>query len=107
MAAPAPEVDSTGFTLDEALLAQSKAASARRLYTLQIPAVRAAGFVILSAIVVLQDRADPALALLQQPAQRGLVDLRDAFYVDTDAWKAQVVAQARQSMAQAVSGLAT
>ena len=45
MAAPAPEVDSTGFTLDEALLAQSKAASARRLYTLQIPAVRAAGFV--------------------------------------------------------------
>ena len=33
-------------------------------------------------------------------------DLRDAFYVDTDAWKAQVVAQARQAMAEAVSGLA-
>jgi Protein of unknown function (DUF2817) len=32
-------------------------------------------------------------------------DLRDAFYVDGDGWKAQVVAQARQAMDQAVVGL--
>lgn len=42
------------FTLDEALLAQRKAASVRWLYTVQIPAVRAVGFVILSAIAALQ-----------------------------------------------------
>jgi hypothetical protein len=30
----------------------------------------------------------------------------DAFYVDTDAWRAQVVVQARQAMFQAVDGLA-
>ena len=28
-----------------------------------------------------------------------------AFYVDTDAWRAQIVAQARQAMFQAVDGL--
>ena len=28
-----------------------------------------------------------------------------AFYVDTDEWKAQIVAQARQAMFQAVDGL--
>ena len=32
--------------------------------------------------------------------------MRDAFYVDTDAWRAQIVVQARQAMYQAVDGLA-
>ena len=32
--------------------------------------------------------------------------MMDAFYTDTDAWKGQVIAQARQSMFQAVDGLA-
>ena len=31
--------------------------------------------------------------------------MMDAFYTDTDAWKGQVIAQARQSMFQAVDGL--
>lgn len=31
--------------------------------------------------------------------------MKDAFYVDTDAWRAQVVSQARQAMFQAVDGL--
>jgi hypothetical protein len=31
--------------------------------------------------------------------------VRDAFYVDTDDWRAQVVSQARQAMFQAVDGL--
>jgi signal transduction histidine kinase/CheY-like chemotaxis protein len=44
----------TGFTLDESLLARRKAANARRLYTVQIPAIRAAGFVILCVIALLQ-----------------------------------------------------
>lgn len=57
---PASEEPDTGFTLDEALLAQRKAANLRRLYTRQIPAIRAAGFVILCGIALLQDwRGDP------------------------------------------------
>lgn len=32
--------------------------------------------------------------------------MRDAFYVNTDEWRAQIVVQARQSMFQAVDGLA-
>lgn len=32
--------------------------------------------------------------------------MRDAFYTDTDAWKGQIVSQARQALFQAVSGLA-
>ena len=32
--------------------------------------------------------------------------MREAFYTDTDAWKGQVVSQARQAMFQAVEGLA-
>ncbi len=32
--------------------------------------------------------------------------MRDAFYTNSDAWKGQVIAQARQSMFQAVDGLA-
>ncbi len=57
VAAPAD----AGFTLDEAVLAQRKAASARRLYTVQIPALRAAGFLILCAIAVLQNLRSSAL----------------------------------------------
>ena len=29
----------------------------------------------------------------------------DVFYVDTDAWRGQIISQARQSMFQAVDGL--
>jgi signal transduction histidine kinase/CheY-like chemotaxis protein len=50
----APDIDAS-FTLDAALLAQRRAASARRVHTLQIPAIRAVGFAILCAIAVLQD----------------------------------------------------
>ena len=51
----------TEFTLDAALLARRKALSARRLHTLQIPAIRVAGFVILCVMALLQDvRSDPA-----------------------------------------------
>jgi hypothetical protein len=32
-------------------------------------------------------------------------DLMDAFYVDTDAWRIQIVEQAMDAMHQAVSGL--
>jgi signal transduction histidine kinase/ActR/RegA family two-component response regulator len=54
-----PDTD-TQFTLDEALLAQRRAASARRVHTLQVPVLRALGFVILCALLLLQgDR--PAL----------------------------------------------
>ena len=42
--------------------------------------------------------AEKAAAIRQQ--------VRDAFYTDTDAWKGQIISQARQSMFQAVEGLA-
>ena len=59
-AAPAPD---DSFTLDEASLAQRRAAGARRLYEVQIPVLRAAGFAILCAIVLMQSvRGDAALA---------------------------------------------
>lgn len=47
----------------------------------------------------LHPEADPALrrAIQQQ--------MKDAFYVDSDPWRAQVVVQARQAMFQAVDGL--
>ncbi|HEY6133144.1 MAG TPA: ATP-binding protein [Rubrivivax sp.] len=48
-----PDPD-TGFTLDAALLEQRKASSARRLHTVQIPAVRAAGFAVLCALALVQ-----------------------------------------------------
>lgn len=44
----------TGFTLDETLLAQRKAANLHRLYAWQVPAIRAAGFAILCLIALLQ-----------------------------------------------------
>ena len=31
--------------------------------------------------------------------------MRDAFFTDSDAWKGQVISQARQAMFQAVDGL--
>lgn len=43
------------FTLDETLLGQRKSANLRRLYAVQIPALRACGFVILCAIATIQD----------------------------------------------------
>ena len=56
MAAPAPPLDiDAAFTLDVDLLAERRAARARRFNTVQIPAVRAAGFAILCVIAVLQD----------------------------------------------------
>ncbi|MDW5443904.1 M14 family metallopeptidase [Polaromonas sp. SM01] len=45
--------------------------------------------------------APPALAT-QIKAQ-----MMDAFYVDTDAWKGQIISQARQSLFQAVDGLSS
>jgi signal transduction histidine kinase/ActR/RegA family two-component response regulator len=50
-----PELDSADFTLDAALLRERRAANARRLNTLQLPAVRAGGFAILCVIAVMQD----------------------------------------------------
>jgi signal transduction histidine kinase/CheY-like chemotaxis protein len=43
------------FTLDASVLAERRAVSARRLHTVQVPILRAAGFVILCAIALVQD----------------------------------------------------
>ncbi|MES3013727.1 MAG: hypothetical protein V4750_08385, partial [Pseudomonadota bacterium] len=43
------------FTLDPTVLAERRAASARRLHTVQVPVLRAVGFVILCAIALAQD----------------------------------------------------
>ena len=50
---PAPDIDAS-FTLDAARLAQSRKATARRVNTVQIPAIRAAGFALLCFVAVLQ-----------------------------------------------------
>ncbi|HEY2188451.1 MAG TPA: hypothetical protein VGH48_07815, partial [Caldimonas sp.] len=56
MIAPGPTLESdAGFTLDPGVLARRRVATARRLNTVQLPAVRAVGFAILCAIAVLQD----------------------------------------------------
>lgn len=47
-----------------------------------------------------RDEASPELAA------RIKQQMMDAFYTDTDAWKGQIVSQARQAMFQAVDGLA-
>ncbi|MCE9660551.1 MAG: response regulator [Burkholderiales bacterium] len=66
---PASEIDAN-FTLDPALLALRRAASARRIHTIQMPVIRAIGFAILCVIAVLHDlRAgiafpQPSLSLL-------------------------------------------
>ncbi|HSC64877.1 MAG TPA: histidine kinase dimerization/phospho-acceptor domain-containing protein, partial [Caldimonas sp.] len=51
---PALDTEAT-FTLDADLLAQRRAAGARRVHTVQLPAVRAAGFAILCVIAFMQD----------------------------------------------------
>jgi hypothetical protein len=38
-------------------------------------------------------------------AQHIKQQLLEAFYTDTDAWKGQIIAQARQAMFQGVAGL--
>ncbi len=50
----------SSFTLDAALLADHKAANARRLYTRQIPIVRAVGFVIVCLMLGLQHLRQPS-----------------------------------------------
>jgi len=54
LTAPARDVDAT-FTLDSTLLAQRRSSSARRIHTIQIPAIRTIGFVVLCLIAILQD----------------------------------------------------
>ena len=69
----------TSFTLDDSLLAQHKAANLRRLYTRQIPALRAAGFIILCAIALVHDsRADPAFP---RPALLALIGVNLGYAV--------------------------
>ena len=46
----------------------------------------------------------PEAPLAQAAAIRQ--QMRDAFFVDTDVWKGQIISQARQAMFQAVAGLA-
>ena len=48
---------------------------------------------------------NPQVASARQ--QRIKRQLRDAFYVDADDWKAQVLEQAREVLDQALDGLAT
>jgi signal transduction histidine kinase/CheY-like chemotaxis protein len=50
----AQDVDA-GFTLDPVLLAERRAASARRIHTVQLPIVRVVGYAVVSIIVVLND----------------------------------------------------
>ncbi|WP_280155162.1 ATP-binding protein [Piscinibacter sp. XHJ-5] len=65
------------FTLDATVLAQRKAASARRVHTMQIPVIRAAGFAILCVIAVLHDlRVHGTIA---QPALWRLLAINVAF----------------------------
>jgi len=63
VAVTATEPHDAEFTLDAALLAERRAASARRQHTVQLPLVRALGFAILCLIAVLHDwRAGLSLA---------------------------------------------
>jgi signal transduction histidine kinase/CheY-like chemotaxis protein len=56
MPASEPAIDSdASFTLDADLLAARRGANARRVHTVQLPAVRAGGFAILCVITILQD----------------------------------------------------
>jgi hypothetical protein len=66
---PAFDIDAS-FTLDAALLAQRKAASARRVYAIQIPAIRAAGFAIICVVAKLQGSRMQA-AFAQSPLAIG------------------------------------
>lgn len=49
----------------------------------------------------LHHHPDAPIALAKRIKQ----DMLDAFYTDTDAWKGQIISQARQAMFQAVDGL--
>jgi signal transduction histidine kinase/CheY-like chemotaxis protein len=69
-AAPA---DDDGFSLDEAVLEQRRAAAARRVHTVQIPALRLAGFAILCVIALLQ--AGQGSAGFDQPGLLALLAL--------------------------------
>ena len=51
----ATQPQDAGFTLDATLLAERRAASARRLHTLQLPLVRLIGFAVVCLIAVLHD----------------------------------------------------
>jgi len=53
-ARPAPDLDLT-FTLDEELLKERRHVNARRVHTVQLPFIRAVGFIILCAIGGLQE----------------------------------------------------
>lgn len=52
---PRPDGADIGFTLDPKLVAERRAVAERRLHTVQMPFVRAVGFVIICALVVLED----------------------------------------------------
>ena len=72
MPGSAPAIDSdASFTLDADLLAERRAANARRVHTVQLPAIRAGGFAILCVIAMLQDvrlrRAALAAAAVADP----------------------------------------
>jgi signal transduction histidine kinase/CheY-like chemotaxis protein len=81
----------TSFTLDEVVLAQRKAANARRVNTFQIPALRTAGFVILCIIAVLHNLRSGAP--FPQPGLLGLVTLNLAFALG--AWLALRIGHGR------------
>ena len=66
-----------GFTLDATLLAERRAASARRHHTVQLPVVRALGFLILCVIAVLYDWR--AGASLTSPALLSVLALNVAY----------------------------
>ena len=61
MKAPEAQPFESTFTLDAALLAHQKAENARRLHTVQVPAVRVIGFAILCVIAALQNARNPAV----------------------------------------------
>ena len=58
----------SSFTLDAALLARQKSDNARRLYTVQVPAVRMVGFLIICVIALLQHARDETMLTSPQLA---------------------------------------
>jgi signal transduction histidine kinase len=69
-----PDADS-GFALDDAVLVRRRAAAERRLYTQQVPALRAGGFVVLCAVLLLQWAAPGGDLPPWPPALGGLLAL--------------------------------
>ncbi len=82
MSLPRAEPDSdSGFALDEAVLARRRAAAERRLYTRQVPALRAGGFAVLCVVALLQS-AERGVALWPlPPALAGLLLLNLGYAV--------------------------